>query len=118
MKPYEKFAAWQSCDRLTVEVYSLTRHWPPDERFGLTAQARRSASSAAMNIAEGAAKRGRAEFRRYLDIANGSLSELGYVLSLAHRLGFMPKEQWDAVEAQRDAAGKATWLLYRQMGKR
>ena len=117
MKPYEKFAAWQSCDRLTVEVYAVTRRWPSDERFGLISQARRAAASAAINIAEGAAKRGKAEFRRYLDIAIGSLSELGYILSLAHRLGFMPKEEWDAVEAYRETAGKATWSLYRQMAK-
>ena len=118
MKPYEKFAAWQLCDRLTVEVYAVTRGWPSDERFGLISQARRAAVSAAANIAECTAKRGSSEFKRYLDIANGSLSELGYLLGLSQRLGFMPKEQWDMIEAHRDAAGKATWLLYRRMSKR
>ncbi|HEX6091262.1 MAG TPA: four helix bundle protein [Gemmatimonadales bacterium] len=118
MKPYEKFAAWQLCDRLTVEVYAITRGWPSDERFGLISQARRAAVSAATNIAEGTAKRGKSEFRRYLDIANGSLSELGYLLGLAHRLGFMPRESWEPVEVHREAAGRATWLLYQRMSKR
>jgi four helix bundle protein len=61
----------------------VTESWPVAERFGLTIQVRHAALSIPTNIAEGAANRGHREFRRYLDIALGSLSELTYLLRLA-----------------------------------
>ena len=80
MMPYERFDAWQVCHKLVLEVYRSTKDFPGSERYGLRSQARRAAFSAAANIAEGSAKHGVREFRRYLDISIGSLSELAYAL--------------------------------------
>lgn len=113
MLPYERFPAWGLCHELTLAVYSATDSWPASERYGLISQIRRAAASAPCNIAEGTAKRGKAELRRYLDITLGSLSEVAYLLRLARDLGFMPREEWESLEAVRAQAGKATWLLYR-----
>ena len=74
MAPFERFTAWQHSHRLVVEVYRATGRWPVSERFGLAGQVRRAAVSIPTNIAEGSAKRGSREFRRYLDIALGSLA--------------------------------------------
>jgi four helix bundle protein len=109
--PYERFEAWQLCHALVLEVYRLTRSFPNDERFGLTSQARRAALSAAANIAEGAGKRGRREFRRFLDITLGSLSELSYTLRLARELGFLTTEEWSEADTLRNRAGQVTWRL-------
>ena len=67
MAPYERFQAWQIAHQLALEIYRTTDHWPPQERYELTRQLRRAALSAPANIAEGAAKRGTREFRRFLD---------------------------------------------------
>jgi four helix bundle protein len=115
MMPYERFDAWQLCHRLVLEIYRFTKAFPEHERYGLTAQARRSAFSAAANIAEGSAKRGPREFRRYLDISLGSLSELGYTILVARDLGLLSVEEWRELNELRDKAGKATWGLYRTM---
>jgi four helix bundle protein len=112
MMPFEKFQAWQLCHELTLRVYSATRHWPADERYGLVSQARRAASSAPTNIAEGSAKRGSREFRRYLDSTVGSLAELAYHLRLARDLGYLTHAQWEELESFRARAGRATWALY------
>jgi four helix bundle protein len=80
MMPYERFEAWRATHELALEVYRITDIWPKSERYELTSQTRRAALSAATNIAEGAANHGQSEFRRYLDIARGSLSELSYLL--------------------------------------
>jgi four helix bundle protein len=98
-----------------LAIYRETGRWPAAEQYGLTSQARRSAYSAAANIAEGAAKRGTREFRRFLDISLGSLSELSYILLLARELGYLKPEEWGEVEALRDHAGRLTWGLYRAM---
>jgi hypothetical protein len=74
--PYERFEAWKVSHELALAVYSATRGWPRSELYGLTSQLRRAALSAPTNIAEGCAKRGPAEFRRFLDYSLGSLSEL------------------------------------------
>jgi four helix bundle protein len=87
MMPYEKFKAWRVSHELAPEVYRVTERWPKSERYQLTAQTRRAALSAPTNIAEGAAKRGTREFRRYLDITLGSLSELSYLLRFSKDLG-------------------------------
>ena len=84
----------------------------------MISQARRSAYSAAANIAEGAAKRGVREFRRFLDISLGSLSELSYILQLARELDYLRPEEWGEVEALRDHAGRLTWGLYRAVGRK
>jgi four helix bundle protein len=80
MVPYERFDAWKVAHQLALQVYTETERWPINERYGLTAQVRRAALSAPTNIAEGSAKRGPRELRRYLDIALGSLSEVSYLL--------------------------------------
>src|SRR6266571_3748784 len=101
MMPYERFQAWQACDALALAVYHVTRSFPRSELYGITSQARRAAFSAAANIAEGSAKRGPREFRRFLDIAIGSLAELAFTLRLSKDLGFMPDADWQQLDELR-----------------
>ena len=48
-----------------MAVYQATDSFPKNELYGLTSQARRAAFSVVANIAEGSAKKGAREFRRY-----------------------------------------------------
>ena len=52
---HQSLKSWVACHELVLAVYRETRRWPPAEQYGLTSQARRSAYSAAANIAEGEA---------------------------------------------------------------
>ncbi len=93
-------------------MYRATETWPKSERYELTGQARRAALCAPTNIAEGAAKRGTREFRRYVDIALGSLSELSYLLRFSKDRGLLDKETFHSSEQLRNRAGTLTWRLY------
>jgi four helix bundle protein len=115
MAIYERIKAWERCHQLCVAVYNVTNTWPTAERYGLTSQARRAAHSAAANIAEGCAKRGPKEFRRYLDISLGSLSELSYTLMLARDLRILAQDQWLQLDGLHRKAGGMTWLLYKSL---
>ena len=117
MVPYERFEAWQVCHKLVLAIYRETADFPTAERYGLTSQARRSAFSAAANIAEGSAKRGVREFRRYLDISLGSLSELSYIIRLAKDLKLLQDKQFEELDALRNRAGQLTWRLYRSIDR-
>jgi four helix bundle protein len=112
MIAYERFDAWRAAHRLALELYRTTDGWPRQERFGLTIQVRRAALSVPTNIAEGSAKRGSREFRRFLDIALGSLAELSYLLRFSRDYGVLTEESWVTLEAHRDQAGRLTWGLY------
>jgi len=116
--PYERFRAWQACDQLVVAVYRETAGFPRQELYGLTSQARRAAFSAAANIVEGSAKRGPREFRRYLDIAMGSRSELSYTLRVCRKLGFLQEGQWRELDRLRADASRLTWRLYKAVRDR
>ena len=118
MTPYGRLLAWQHCHRLTLFAYRLTERFPKSELYGVTSQMRRAAVSAAATIAEGAAKRGRPEFRRYLDIAIGSLSELSYLGVLARDLCFLSAEEWKEFERLQSEAGKTTMGLYKAIARR
>ena len=74
---------------LVESVYRETAALPAEEKFGLTAQIRRSSISIPSNIAEGAARRSPGELAQFLGYACGSLAELETQLEIAVRLGFL-----------------------------
>lgn len=118
MMPYERFDAWRACHGLAISTYRLPQQFPKHELYGLTSQMRRAAFSSAANIAEGSAKRGNAELRRFLDMSLGSLSELRYSALLAKHLGLLTEKDWGAFENQVDSAGKLTMGLYKAVASK
>ena len=112
MRPFERFAAGRAAHELTRVVYRASARWPLEERYGLTAQARRAAVSIGANLSEGAARQGARELRRYLDMARGSHAELQYLLQVAGDLGYTTDEEREAVEEAVRKAGVLLWKLY------
>ena len=86
MKDFRQLSVWIKSHELTLMLYELTRSFPREETYGLTAQIRRASSSIPANLAEGCGKDGDAELARYCSIARGSASELEYHVLLAHDL--------------------------------
>lgn len=115
MHPYRNLLAWQKCHELNLAIIHATSRWPGSERFELTSQLRRAAWSAAANIVEGAARRGPREFRRFLDIALGSLAEIEYGLELARDRGLLAFDAYAELEDKRASASRLTWLLCNRM---
>jgi four helix bundle protein len=98
LRPFREFRVWQAGHELTLQIYAATAQFPQDERFGLTSQIRRAASSVPFNIAEGSA-RSDAEFHQFLRISLGSASELEYALLLARDLHYLPLETYELLNA-------------------
>ena len=111
MQRYESLTAWQRAHDFALAVFKATEAWPRREWYGVAAQIRKSAYSVPANIAEGAAKKSRKEFRHHLDIAIGSLDETHYGLRFAMDLGFMDHATKDRLEALRVEASKCLWGL-------
>lgn len=87
-RTHQDVLPWQLAMDLVKDVYALTSRFPQHEQCGLTAQIRRAAVSIPSNIAEGAARNTRREFRHCLGISRGSLSELDTQLLIARSLGY------------------------------
>ncbi|MBN1974329.1 MAG: four helix bundle protein [Sedimentisphaerales bacterium] len=83
-KGYKGMVVWQKAYKLVLEIYKLTSSFPKSEIYGLAQQMRRAAVSVPSNIAEGYCRKHKAEYRQFMSIAYGSLSELEtqYMLSI------------------------------------
>jgi len=86
---FEDLIVWQKMHALTLVIYQLTKRFPKEEIFGLSAQMRRAAVSVAANIAEGFSKRGKPDKARFMNVAQGSLEEVRYYFILARDLGYL-----------------------------
>ncbi len=89
VKTHRDLQIWQKSMDFVSMIYSATNNFPDSEKFGLTSQARRAAVSVPANIAEGYGRRSNRDFKRFLNIAMGSLFELQTEIELSTRLGFL-----------------------------
>lgn len=87
-KRFNELIVWQKAHQFVLNVYAMSAKFPKEEIYGLTSQFRRAAISIAANIAEGYAKKGKADKLRFFNIAQGSLEECRYYLLLARDLKF------------------------------
>ena len=98
-KPHKKLDVWRAAMKSTTMIYKLTNKFPEEEKFGLVSQMRRASISIPCNIAEGAARQGKKEFKNFVSMAQGSLSELDTQLELSILLGYLStkdiQEIWD-----------------------
>lgn len=84
---YRDLKVWQRAMDLAQSIYELTRSYPGEERFGLTSQTRRAATSVPANIAEGYGRSSKGAYLNFLRIAQGSLKETETHLLIAIRVG-------------------------------
>jgi four helix bundle protein len=99
---HERLDVFQLSRRLAVDLYRSTSRFPDKEQFGLTSQIRRAAVSIPANIAEGAARRSKREFSRFLLTARGSLTELSLLLGIATDVGYLNVDDARRFETETD----------------
>lgn len=91
-RQHRELDVWKKAMDFVVEIYCISSMFPKSEDFGLTSQMRRASVSIPSNLAEGAARKGNKEFMQFLNIAQGSISELDTQIELAYRLAYINKE--------------------------
>ena len=97
---FEKLAVWQKATAFAGMIYRVTRTFPSDERFGLTNQIRRAATSISSNIAEGSA-RPSADYAKFIGYSSGSLYEVVTQSVLARNEEFLSSTDFE--QLYRDA---------------
>jgi four helix bundle protein len=114
---FRDLKVWQRAMQLSVAIYELTRDFPKEEQYGLTAQIRRAAISIPSNIAEGQGRLGAPEFRHFLAIARGSNCELQTQLELARGLNLGKPRLIDEAEALSNEIRKMLFSLLDSLKK-
>ena len=94
---FEKLEVWQEAIQFADEVYTVTRAFPDNERFGLTNQMRRAVVSISSNIAEGSSRSSRADFSRFIELATGSLFEVVSQCTIAKRQNLLPESDYTRI---------------------
>ena len=93
IQSYRDLIVWQKSMKLVTEIYRVTRHFPTEELYALTSQLRRCAISIPSNIAEGYGRNSALDYKRFLQIAVGSIFELQTQIEIASNLKYLSSEQ-------------------------
>jgi four helix bundle protein len=115
IKTFRDLKVWQKAHQLVLDIYQATKEFPPEEKYGLAAQLRRSAASIPTNIVEGFKRKSRKDFAHFVNIADTSLEETKYHLILARDLHYVTGTVLSEFEAQCDEIGKMLWGLHHSL---
>lgn len=77
---------------MAFEIFTVSKTFPKEEKYGLTSQIRRSSMSVSANIAEGSGRNSPKEFIQFLGIASGSAHETIERCLIAKRIGYLDEE--------------------------
>jgi len=100
IQSFRDLVAWKEGHSLVLAIYKKTALFPRTEIFGLVSQLRRAAVSVTSNIAEGFRKRSRKEKQQFYAVAMGSLTEIQNQLLIAHDVGYLSQQIFDALNEQ------------------
>jgi len=89
---FQKLQVYQLALEYVDAVYELSRLLPERERYNLSSQIERAATSIVLNIAEGSTGQSDAEQNRFLGLALRSYLETIACCDLIERRRYIPKE--------------------------
>jgi four helix bundle protein len=92
--PFEKLNVWHEAKTYIMAVYSVCKHFPAEEKYGLGSQLTRAAVSIASNIAEGTSRTSYKDQAHFTQLAYGSLMETACQAIIAQELGFMSQSEY------------------------
>ena len=109
MFKFETLDIWKESVAFVSEVYQLTHKFPKSEQYNLTSQLNRVAVSISLNIAEGSARKTKADFKRFIQISLGSLNEIVTCLYIALNQKIISQKDFDLYYKQCE---KISRMLY------
>jgi len=99
MRNYKNLEIWKNGIQIVKYVYLLTPKLPSFENFGLKSQISRASVSISSNIAEGCSRNSDIEFKRFLEIAMGSLFEVETQITICEELKYLTDQDTENIKA-------------------
>ena len=90
---FERLNVWQNSRVLSRNVYTDTKNFPGEEKFGIVNQMRRAVVSVCSNIAEGSSRTSSKDQAHFYQLAYSSLMELMNQIIIANDLTYLNKDQ-------------------------
>ncbi|PIR76313.1 MAG: hypothetical protein COU32_02850 [Candidatus Magasanikbacteria bacterium CG10_big_fil_rev_8_21_14_0_10_42_10] len=114
---FEKLETWQLSRQFLHVIYTISKEFPDDERFGLTSQIRRATLSIMLNIAEGCQRDSDADFLRFLRMSYGSLMEVVSCCYTATDLNYMSQARFQFIYNKSHVLAKKIQALKKSLTK-
>ncbi len=106
-KDFRSLRVYQLAYELAMEIFRLSKSFPKEEKYSLTAQIRRSARSICANIAEGYRKRQYPNhFASKMSDADGECSETTIWLDFALDCGYIKEDVHKKLREKYDEVGR------------
>ena len=118
MQPYSKLRVVAAARTMIQATYAFTRSLPADEKFGLSAQMRRSAISVGLNAVEGSSRPTTRDFIRFLEMARSSSMELHFAAVVCKDLGLGNPPAREAMVRELEASQRQLSALIAALRKR
>lgn len=104
---FRDLTAYKKAFALAMDIFTLSKKFPAEEKYSLTDQIRRSSRSVCSNIGEAYRKRKyQAHFVSKSTDADMENTETRVWLDFALACGYIVKEVWDDLEAKSEEVGK------------
>lgn len=114
----KELTVYKKSYELAMEIFEVSKGFPPEERFALTSQIRRSSRSVAMNLREAWAKRRyEAHFVSKLSDCDGENSETDTSLDFGKDCGYISADKHSELTAISNEIGKMLGSMIRTPGK-
>lgn len=95
IKSYKELRVYQTAIEAAMLIFNLTKHLPPEGRYSMVNQIRRSSRSVCANIAEAWRKR---RFVSKLSDSESEAEETRVWIEFANRCGYSNKERADELD--------------------
>lgn len=106
IKSYKDLIVWQKAIELVTEVYSISKTFPTEEKFGIVNQLNRAVVSIPSNIAEGWGRESSKNYLQFLRISRGSLMEVETLILISKNLNYLNEEKFKSISDKIEETGK------------
>ena len=117
VRTHKDLDVWKRAIDFVTSIYKITEGFPKSELYGLTSQIRRASVSIPSNIAEGATRKGKNEFRQFLYISLSSGAEVDTQLIIAKNLNYISVNDYNIIAEKLSQISKMTQGLIKSITK-
>ena len=118
IRSYKDLIVWQKAVLLVTDIYSTTKQFPTDERYGIVSQLNRAAVSVPANIAEGWGRKSSKNYLQFLRTSRGSLMEIETLLVISKNLNFLNSESYAQLSGKVEEVGKILHGLIKSINEK